>query len=182
MDIGSALAVMAEDDTTAAETYELYGPKNYSMAQIAELVDREIIKHRRHINVPKRLLAPMAQAYNKLIWWSQTCADAVEREFIDQKIDPNAKTFKDLGIEPGEIANFTYHYLVSAHILTFCHFANSFYSKDTGVHHITICRQQQNESDGRRRNSCMSLMINKHVGLFPSSRGVRSEAHGWIYA
>ncbi|KAL8840234.1 MAG: hypothetical protein Q9170_001441 [Blastenia crenularia] len=111
IDIGSALAVMAEDDSTASETYELYGPKSYSMAEIAALVDREIIKRRRHINVPRRLLAPMAEAYNKLIWWSQTCADAVDREFIDQKIDPKAKTFKDLGIEPAEIANFTYHYL-----------------------------------------------------------------------
>lgn len=105
---------MAEDDSTASETYELYGPRNYSMAEISKLVDREIIKHRKHINIPKRLLAPMAQAYNKLIWWSQSSADAVEREFIDQKIDPRAKTFKDLGIEPADLANFTYHYLVSA--------------------------------------------------------------------
>lgn len=110
---------MAEDDTTASETYELYGPKNYSMAEIAELVDREIIKHRRHINVPKRLLAPIAQAYNKLIWWSQVSGDTVEREFIDQKIDPKAKTFKDLGIEPAGLANFTYHYLVSVPIFLF---------------------------------------------------------------
>ncbi|KAL8975616.1 MAG: hypothetical protein Q9197_000166 [Variospora fuerteventurae] len=111
IDIGTALATMAEDDSTASETYELYGPRNYSMAEIAKLVDREIIKHRRHINVPKRVLAPMAQAYNKLIWWSQVSADTVEREFIDQKIDPRAKTFKDLGIEPADLANFTYHYL-----------------------------------------------------------------------
>lgn len=156
---------MAEDDSTAAETYELYGPKNYSMAEIAELVDREIIKHRRHINVPKRFLAPMAQAYNKLIWWSQTCADGVEREFIDQKIDPNAKNFKDLGIEPGDISNFTYHYLVSTHIIYFQESSNILYSKIFGVLHTTTCRQQQNESDGRRRNICMSSTINKYLHM-----------------
>ncbi|KAL8713962.1 MAG: hypothetical protein Q9220_002108 [cf. Caloplaca sp. 1 TL-2023] len=111
IDVGSALAVMAEDDTTASETYELYGPKNYSMAEISELVDREIIKHRRHINLPQRLAKPLADLYNRLIWWSTTSADSVEREFIDQRIDPKAKTFKDLGIEPAEIANLTYHYL-----------------------------------------------------------------------
>ncbi len=83
------------------------------MAEIAELVDREIIKHRRHINLPKRLLMSAADLYNKLIWWSKTSADHVEREFLDQKIDPKAKTFKDLGIEPGELANFTFHYLQS---------------------------------------------------------------------
>lgn len=104
---------MAEDDSTASETYELYGPKNYSMAEIAEMVDKEIIKHRRHFNLPKRVLKPMADMYNRLIWWSQTSSDSVEREFIDQKIDPKAKTFKDLDIEPGEIANFTFQYLVS---------------------------------------------------------------------
>ena len=102
---------MVEDDSTASETFELYGPTNYSMAEIAALVDREIIKHRRHINLPKRLLQPAAELYNKLIWWSKASADGVEREFIDQKIDPKAKTFKDLGIEPGELSSFTFHYL-----------------------------------------------------------------------
>lgn len=113
IDVGAALAVMAEDDTTASETYELYGPTNYSMAEIAQLVDREIIKHRRHINIPRRILKPAAEIYNKTIWWSQTSADSIDREFIDQVIDPKAKTFKDLGIEPGELANFTFQYLVS---------------------------------------------------------------------
>lgn len=104
---------MSEDDSTASQTYELYGPKNYSMAEIAELVDREIIKHRRHLNIPKRLLKPTANLLNKLIWWKTTSADEIEREFIDQVIDPKAKTFKDLGIEPGELSNFTFFYLVS---------------------------------------------------------------------
>lgn len=113
IDVGAALAVMAEDDTTVSETYELYGPTNYSMAEIAQLVDREIIKHRRHINVPRRILRPAAEIFNKTIWWTQTSADSVDREFIDQVIDPKAKTFKDLGIEPGELANFTFQYLVS---------------------------------------------------------------------
>ena len=102
---------MAEDDSTASQTYELFGPKEYSMAEIAELADREIIKHRRHINIPRRLLKPIARLLNKYIWWPTTSEDEVEREFLDQVIDPNAKTFKDLGIEPGDIANFTFQYL-----------------------------------------------------------------------
>ncbi|KAI9822344.1 MAG: NADH-ubiquinone oxidoreductase 40 kDa subunit [Pycnora praestabilis] len=111
IDIGHALEVMMQDDNTAAQTFELYGPKNYSMAEIADLVDREIIKHRRHLNLPKSLLKPVATALNKLIYWPTISPDEVEREFIDQVIDPKAKTFKDLSIEPGEIANFTFHYL-----------------------------------------------------------------------
>ena len=104
---------MLEDDTTAGETYELFGPTNYSMAEIAQLVDREIIKHRRHINLPKRIAKPLANLLNKALWWQTTSADEVEREFIDQEIDPKAKAFKDLGIEPGDLKNFTFQYLVS---------------------------------------------------------------------
>ena len=104
---------MLQDDNTASQTYELFGPTNYSMAQIAELVDREIIKKRRHINVPKRLLKPMAKLLNDYIFWPTTSADQVEREYIDQKIDPKAKTFKDLGMDPAELSSLTFLYLVS---------------------------------------------------------------------
>ncbi len=105
---------MLQDDSTAEQTYELYGPRNYSTAEIAELVDKEIIKHRRHINLPKAILKPLAGVLNKALWWPVISADEVEREFIDQKIDPSAKTFKDLGIEPADLANLTFHYLVRA--------------------------------------------------------------------
>ncbi|ERT02660.1 NADH dehydrogenase (ubiquinone) 1 alpha subcomplex 9 [Sporothrix schenckii 1099-18] len=112
IDVGQALEKMLYDDTTAGQTFELYGPKNYSTAELAELVDREIYKKRQHINVPKALLKPAATLLNKLLWWPVLSGEDVEREFIDQTIDETAKTFKDLGIEkPGEIADFTYHYL-----------------------------------------------------------------------
>ncbi|EQB54232.1 hypothetical protein CGLO_05957 [Colletotrichum gloeosporioides Cg-14] len=111
IDVGQALELMLYDDSTAGQTFELYGPKNYSMAEIAEYVDREIFKKRRHINVPKKVLQPVAGLLNKFLWWDVMSADEIEREFIDQEIDETAKTFKDLGIEPGDIAKFTYHYL-----------------------------------------------------------------------
>lgn len=115
VDVGQALEVMLQDDKTASQTYELYGPKNYSMAEIAQLVDKEILKHRRHINLPKAMLKPAANVLNNLLWWPVMSSDEVEREFIDQHIDPTAKTFKDLGIEPAELSNLTFHYLVSWH-------------------------------------------------------------------
>ncbi|KAF5517912.1 NADH-ubiquinone oxidoreductase 40 kDa subunit [Colletotrichum aenigma] len=111
IDVGQALELMLYDDSTAGQTFELYGPKNYSMAEIAEYVDREIFKKRRHINVPKKVLQPVAGLLNKFLWWDVMSADEIEREFVDQEIDETAKTFKDLGIEPGDIAKFTYHYL-----------------------------------------------------------------------
>ncbi|KAL6721136.1 Protein-lysine N-methyltransferase efm5 [Lecanora helva] len=111
IDFGTALSLMSEDDATSSETFELYGPTNYSMAEIAELVDKEIYKHRRHINIPKGILKPTAKYLNQLLWWKTTSADEVERQFINQQIDPKAKTFKDLGMEPAELKNFTFHYL-----------------------------------------------------------------------
>jgi len=82
------------------------------MAEIAELVDKEIVKRRRHLNLPKLLLKPTAEILNKLLWWPISSGDEVEREFIDQVIDPAAKTFADLRIEPADISSLTYSYLV----------------------------------------------------------------------
>ncbi|KAM0360260.1 hypothetical protein HYE67_006356 [Fusarium culmorum] len=111
IDVGAALEKIFFDDTTAGQTFELYGPKKYSMEEISVMVDKEIYKQRRHVNVPKAILKPVAELLNKVLWWHTMSADEVEREFLDQVIDPKAKTFKDLGIEPGDIINFTYHYL-----------------------------------------------------------------------
>ena len=114
IDVGQALEVMLHDDATASQTFELYGPTNYSMAEIAGLVDREIMHHRRHLNVPKQIIKPLANILNRVLWWSTTSPDEIEREFIDQTIDPSAKTFADLGIEPAELSSLTFHYLVSS--------------------------------------------------------------------
>lgn len=111
IDIGEALEKIAYDDTTAGETFELYGPTNYSMAEIAEIVDKEILKQRRHINLPKGLLKPVLHYLNKVLWWPIMSADRVEQECLDQVVDRRAKTFKDLGMEPAELADLTYHYL-----------------------------------------------------------------------
>ncbi|KAF2664913.1 NAD(P)-binding protein [Microthyrium microscopicum] len=112
IDVGIALEHMLTDDTTASQTYELYGPKEYSMADISEMVDREVVKKRRHINIPKAIRQPIMYYANKFIWWPVGSADEVEREFIDQTIDPTAKTFADLGIEPTELEAMTFQYLL----------------------------------------------------------------------
>lgn len=103
---------MLLEEWTVAQTFELYGPTNYSTEELSKIVDREIMTTRRRINIPKAILKPTAYWLNKLIWWPTISADEVEREFLDQVIDPNAKTFKDFGIEPAELTNLTFHYLV----------------------------------------------------------------------
>lgn len=109
---------MLYDESTVGQTFELYGPREYSMAQIATMVDKEIFKQRRHLNIPKNLLKPLAGFLNRILWWHTLSADEVEREFMDQVIDRDAKTLEDLGIEPGDIAQFTYHYLVRSSLAT----------------------------------------------------------------
>ncbi|KAK5107225.1 NADH-ubiquinone oxidoreductase 40 kDa subunit [Meristemomyces frigidus] len=111
IDVGAALENIGYDDNTAGQTFELYGPKEYSLGEIKELVDREIMKTRRHINVPKMVMAPLMETMNKLLWFPVGSRDEVEREYLDQIIDSSAKTFKDLDMEPGDIANFTFKYL-----------------------------------------------------------------------
>ena len=117
IDVGQALEAMLYDDNTAGQTYELYGPKEYSTAEIAKLVDREIYKKRTHINLPKAILKPLAAVLNRVLWWPVLSAEDVDREFLDQKIDETAKTFADLGITPGDLKDHTYHYLVSRSLL-----------------------------------------------------------------
>ncbi|OQE24674.1 hypothetical protein PENSTE_c007G05884 [Penicillium steckii] len=110
--VGHALELMLHDESTVGQTFELYGPTNYSMAEIAELVDREIIKDRSPLNIPKFIAKPAAHLLNKALWWHVGSADEVEREFHDQVIDPTAKTFKDLGIEKTpEITDMIFEYL-----------------------------------------------------------------------
>ena len=115
IDIGKALEAIGLDDTTAGQTFELFGPRQYSMREISELVDREVFKKRRHINLPKFVLAPMLEILNKIFWWPVGSKDEVEREYLDQFIDNSAKTFKDLGIEASDVRDFTFKYLVRPH-------------------------------------------------------------------
>lgn len=113
IDVGHALEKIGLDDSTAGQTFELYGPKQQSLKEISEIVDREIMKNRRHINLPRFIAAPLAHLMNLLLWWPVGSRDQVVREFLDQFIDKDAKTFADLGIEPGDINGFTFKYLVS---------------------------------------------------------------------
>jgi len=107
---------MLHDESTVGQTFELYGPKEYSTAEIAELVETEILKSRTRIYVPKALLKPFASILNKALWWNTMSPDEVERQHIDQMIDPEAKTFADLGMnELADLADLTFHYLVRVH-------------------------------------------------------------------
>ena len=193
IDVGEALEVIGYDDSTAGETFELYGPKQYSMKEISTMVDKEIMKTRRHINVPKPAIKAMLGVLNKALWWPVGSADQVEREFHDQFIDKNAKTFADLDLVPGDIANFTYAYLVSFVVLLSGRYeiinlipqsTNTPPSTTTAAHHTTTslpCRRRRsarrrstftfwttNREEDRKRESNSSLLYVQRVfEIFP---------------
>lgn len=144
------------------------------MAEIAEMVDREIYKKRRHINVPKAILKPAAGILNRALWWPVMSADEVEREFLDQVIDPTAKTFKDLGIEPGDISKFTYHYLVR-YALPFVAFKSISiclqpFSKDTVAQPSTTCRRRRRRRRGRTGSTCTCWTTSSGVEVLVDDR------------
>lgn len=111
IDVASGLENMLHDDNTAAQTFELYGPKEYSMAQLSEMVDKEIVKKRRHVNIPESVAKPLFRYLNKALWWPVKTEQDVEREFYNHVIDPKAKTFADLDLTPIDIQTMTYEYL-----------------------------------------------------------------------
>ena len=137
------------DDSTAGQTFELYGPKEYSTREIANLVDKEILKKRRHINLPRPVFRALASAFN-YIWWPTISPDEVERQFINQVIDPrygfpslsssrtdtndcSAKTFKDLRLEPDDISSWVLHYTRQYRYLFP---RNSVFRGHANVHHV----------------------------------------------
>ena len=112
IDVGAALEKMLIDDDTAAQTYELYGPRQYSMEQVYDIVSKEILKRRPTVNLPAWSRKAMYAVLHRALWWTQMTPDTVTREFMDQDIDPLARTFQDLGIEPVEMTSCTFEYLV----------------------------------------------------------------------
>ena len=139
IDVAMALEHMLHDDTTAQETYELYGPTRYSMKELFHLVNNEAwTPKRRHIRVPALPRMLLTALMNKLLWWPVGSPDEVHREFLHQVIDPKAKTFKDLNMEPSELKAHTYEYLVGGHRGDSLR-ANMDIRSGTAAHRTTTC-------------------------------------------
>ena len=98
-----------KNETTISSTYELYGPTEYSIEEIYNVIDDTVKKKRTRLNVPK----PIALAITKLLTylpWPYLTPDDIERYFISDKPgkgigNDTVKTFSDLGIQPVELEN-----------------------------------------------------------------------------
>lgn len=109
-DVALALEKIAFDDSTAGKTYELYGPKEYTMAEIVSLVKQTTKNDIREVNLPKRIHQLISDA-TQYLFWAATSRDEIERGFINQTVDPNALTFADLGITPAKMEERMLHLL-----------------------------------------------------------------------
>jgi NADH dehydrogenase (ubiquinone) 1 alpha subcomplex subunit 9 len=100
--VAYALELMMEDAKSPGETYELYGPGEFTYAQVSDMVTETIMRTKRRINVPK----PVALGVTKLLSylpWPYISPDEIERMCIDDRVTPDAKTFDDLNIVPRRI-------------------------------------------------------------------------------
>lgn len=107
LDVARALERIAYDDSTAGQTFELYGPEKVTFQEIRNMI-HGITENYAQVGPWSYQFAdyaiplPLAKAIAKvqqLVWWKLTNPDQVQRLVINQKIDPNAKTFHDLGID-----------------------------------------------------------------------------------
>ena len=95
-----------KDETTTSSTYELYGPTEFSIEEIYNVIDDTLKKKRTRLNIPK----PIALATTKLLTylpWPYITPDDIERYYINDKPGSRnmIKTFSDLGIQPVELEN-----------------------------------------------------------------------------
>lgn len=102
LDVSTALEMIGYDDSTVGKTYELYGPKEYSVAQVHALVQEVTQGGLSQINLPKPVYKFIA-GLTQNIYWATVSPDQVERMFLDQIVDESASTFADLGIKPAQL-------------------------------------------------------------------------------
>lgn len=120
LDVAKALEIIGFDDSTTGQTYELYGPEKLSFLEIRQMVhgitqDFSQVGFLSYNFADYKVPLALAKAFAQLrqfLYWQQTNPDQVQRHLINQKIDPSAKTFADLGItDLDQLANVLFTYV-----------------------------------------------------------------------
>ncbi len=115
-DVATAIVQALLDDEAAGQTYELGGPKVYSMKQIMQLTLSAIHKKRLLLPVPGALLKPLAFALElQPLFAPPITCDQIELLKHDNVVSDGAKGLKDLGVAPptpveGLIETYLYRY------------------------------------------------------------------------
>lgn len=120
LDVAKGLEKIGYDDSTVGQTYELYGPERLSFREMREMIhgitqDFSQLGPFSYKFADYKIPLPLARfvaELKQLPYWRLTNPDQVTRHLIDQKIDPTAKTFADLGItETTQLADVLYSYV-----------------------------------------------------------------------
>ena len=98
-DVAEAVVRCIDDSATAGRTYELGGPKVYSMRALIELLLEEIRRKRLLVNLPFGAAAMQARLLS-LLPDAPLTPDQVEMLKYDNIVSPNALGFEALGIKP----------------------------------------------------------------------------------
>lgn len=106
IDVARGLEKIGYDDSTVGKTFELYGPEKISFLEIRQMIHGitqdfaqagPMAYNFADYTIPLPL-AKLVAEIKQLPYWRLTNPDQVQRHMIHQSIDPNALTFKDLGI------------------------------------------------------------------------------------
>jgi NADH dehydrogenase len=98
-DVAEAVVRCIDDSATAGRTYELGGPRVYSMRALVELLLDEIRRKRLLVNLPFGAAAMQARLFG-LLPDPPLTPDQVEMLKYDNIVSPNALGFEALGITP----------------------------------------------------------------------------------
>ncbi|MGD9615892.1 MAG: complex I NDUFA9 subunit family protein [Alphaproteobacteria bacterium] len=98
-DVAEAVVRVIDESSTAGRTYELGGPKIYSLRALMELLLEEIRRKRLLVSVPFGAAAIQARLLS-LLPDAPLTPDQVEMLKYDNIVSPNALGFEALGIEP----------------------------------------------------------------------------------
>ena len=115
-DVATAIVAALMDDAAAGQTYELGGPKVYSMKEIMQLTLTAIHKKRLLLPVPGALLKPLAFALElQPLFAPPITRDQIELLKADNVVSAGAKGLKDIGIDQptpveGLIETYLYRY------------------------------------------------------------------------
>ncbi|EMR11825.1 hypothetical protein PNEG_00249 [Pneumocystis murina B123] len=109
-DVAHALELIMFDESTAGQIYELYGPQEYSVAEIITMITHITHCRQWHLNVSKSIFSIIASALN-LLWWPTISPDQAQTQCIDYKITNNTKTYTHLGIKPQHLDKLAFKYL-----------------------------------------------------------------------
>lgn len=115
-DVAEAIVRALETEAAAGQTYELGGPKAYTMREIMELTLAQIKKKRLLLPVPGALLKPLALAMElQPLFAPPITRDQIELLKRDNVVAEGAKTLADLGIAnpvpvEGMVETYLYRY------------------------------------------------------------------------